>query len=675
MKSIKVRSVTVVHCLVLLMGINMLYTNALLANTEFIETEPNLDELSSATLYLKNTNGYLSAPVLDTSVKIDISGIVAKVELEQTFHNRSTDWVAGLYTFPLPDQAGVNKLEISIGERVILGEVLEKKLAEQEYEAAKQSGKVAGLVSQHRPNLFSTRFANVPPDEKITIKLGYIQTVPYTNDKYGLRIPLTLTPRYSNSQVQDPTDITPPQVRLDSNTESVGNSVSIKGTLHGSFTDNGVHSLSHMLSTRAGDSSIEFSVLGSNHLDRDFILEWVPVTSNMPTIQAWKETVKGEEYLLATVQPPAAKSDIPDVPRELILVIDTSGSMAGTSIEAAKSALLSALSGLSHLDKFNIIEFSSSFQALFTNPQAATSTNLDLGRRFTEKLNADGGTEMMPALQAALGFQQSGLLRQVVFITDGSVGYEDSVIKTVTKQLRGARLFTVGIGTAPNQWFMRKVAQAGRGTSQHIYSLSEAQAAMSELLYKLENPTLTDISLKFDDNSTEIAAEPIPDLYANEPVVIAAKLGSNASDFSITGTWDNALWEEHISLERTPYVNTGLSTIWAKSKIESLEDQQRLHQDPDFYKSLILKLSLDHQIVSRYASFLAVEKVVTRPADEVLSNKTVPNLMPHGNDMQPVSFPAGSTGSDMLFVLCLTLLMLSIYFWFFHNKKWTPNLK
>ena len=623
--------------------------------------EPNLDYVSSATLYLQNANGYFHAPILNSSVTMDISGIVANIEFKQEFHNQSNDWVEGLYTFPLPDSAAVNALNVTIGERTIVGEISEKKQAIKKYNEAKASGKVAGLVNQIRPNLFTTRFANVAPGESISITLRYIQTVSFGSDRYSLRIPLTLTPRYSNNSVSDVVNISPPQVPIAATTgHTMDHSVSVSGHLVGDYSMEQIDSPSHALDKQAVNEKLQFSLDNEYVLDRDFILEWKPTASVQPAISVWREKVENVEYLLATIQPPTSKADIPDTARELILVVDTSGSMAGASIQAAKSALRSAMSGLSHHDKFNIIEFNSQHNTLFTSPQFASENNQLLAMAFINNLHADGGTEMMPALRDALGYQQSGLLRQVVFVTDGSVGYEESVITAVTRQLRGARLFTVGIGTAPNEWFMRKVAEAGRGSAEFITNPVDAEQVMGRLLYKLETPALTGISISVDDATTEVVPEVIPDLYADAPVIVAAKLGEQATELFVKGDWGGALWEARFSLADAPLVNTGLSTIWARRKIESLEDLQRFNTDPDYYKSAILSVALEHKLLSRYTSFVAVEQTVSRPSESQLNSKTVPNLMPHGNQMESVPFPSGSTGTDSLYLVSFIFALLAL---------------
>jgi len=642
--------------------VSQLYTTNTYAMEDADYPESNLEEISSGTLVLHSAHNVGYAPMLSSALQIDISGMIAKVELTQSFQNDTANWVEARYSFPLPDQSAVNSLIINVGDRTIVGEIKEKKQAEAQFQSAKQEGRVATLVKQHRPNLFFASVANIAPGETISVKLIYIQHAAYHDDLYSLRIPLTLTPRYFNDTVNAPDELTVPQISLPSGSplETLSHRVSINGTVHGTHSHQTFSSPSHRLNLSNIDEATQFELSDVTYLDRDFLLEWSDSKEMQPIVRVWRETVDAEDYLLASILPPGAEDNLPEQPRELIVVIDTSGSMAGDSMPAAISALVNALSGLRANDKFNIIEFDDTHRALFETPQFANTENLAAGRLFAQRLYADGGTEMLPALQTAMNYPHTEMLRQIVFITDGSVNYEESVIESVARQLRGARLFTVGIGAAPNQWFMRKVAQAGRGTAVHISKVQDVGKVMSRLLDKLEKPVLTNIAVQIDDPSSDVVPNPIPDLYANEPVVVAARLGSKATSLTVTGRWGNQPWEQRVDFKDSPFVNTGLSSVWARRKIEHFEDKQRSHSDPEYYKSIILRLALNHQLLSRYTSFVAIEEEISRPQAADLKLGAVPNLKPAVTPVQSVTLPQGSAGSDTLLLLGLLMALLAL---------------
>jgi Ca-activated chloride channel family protein len=227
----------------------------------------------------------------------------------------------------------------------------------------------------------------------------------------------------------------------------------------------------------------------------DFELVWRPVPDASPRAMLFSEVIQDRKHLLLMLLPPNELSTASEpVARELIFVIDTSGSMHGTSIEQAKKALTVALGGLRPVDRFNVIQFNSSTSAFRRAGVPATQANVDGARRYIHGLEADGGTEMRPALKRALrGDSEKGALRQIIFVTDGSVGNEEELFGLIEDQLGGSRLFTVGIGSAPNGWFMRKAAELGRGTYTYVSALHEVEERMDRLFRKLEQPQVTGI--------------------------------------------------------------------------------------------------------------------------------------------------------------------------------------
>lgn len=628
-------------------------------------TQPDYDEVSTGTLYLQDQSTYFDAPLLTSSVRMTITGIVAKVTLEQTFSNDGASWVEGTYVFPLPDNAAVNAMRITVGEKVIVGSIAEKVKAEQIYQAAKDAGQIASLVKQERPNLFTSRITNIPPGQSINTTISYTQTIDYRQDRFSLTFPMTLTPRYSNATVDsvDANAITPPQgypEQITGPTTDLSINFWPDDSSGQSFSM--INSPSHELSLIENDRFTTISLPSSVPMDRDFVLQWSPSTGATPIISTWLETVAERDYLLAMIVPPEVESTPTDLNRELILVIDTSGSMAGQSMEAAKHALQIAIDGLSETDRFNIVAFDSTTRRLFSHSRPAATRSLEQARRFVNALQADGGTEMSAALRQALANPIKGYLRQVVFITDGSVGNEEALFGQIQQQLRSARLFTVGIGSAPNNWFMKKAAQAGRGTFITIPDTSEARKKMTTLFRQIESPALTDLDIAWLGAPADVAPSPLHDLYLGEPLIFSAELGDNTTGFRITGNLGQTPWEQTITLDDAPASGSGLSTVWARQKITSLLDQQRFSDDAELFKPLVTHIALDHQVLSPYTSFVAVDESPSRPTNELLASGRIPNLMPAGSAMQPVLVPQGAAGVDTLWLfsaLCAALSWLS----------------
>ena len=261
--------------------------------------------------------------------------------------------------------------------------------------------------------------------------------------------------------------------------------------------------------------------------DRDFELTWKPVAEKAPSVGLFREHVGNADYLLAFVTPPSVEqAEQKPLPREVIFVIDNSGSMGGTSIVQAKASLIYALGRLQPGDRFNVIRFDHTMDVLFPNSVPADAPHIGHATSFVNALQAAGGTEMVPAMRAALTDNANGdtnTLRQVVFLTDGAIGNEQQLFETITAMRGRSRVFMVGIGSAPNTYLMTRAAELGRGAFTHIGSVDQVEERMRDLFAKLENPAVTGLTVKFSDATAEITPAVIPDLYRDEPLVLAAE--------------------------------------------------------------------------------------------------------------------------------------------------------
>lgn len=394
--------------------------------------------------------------------------------------------------------------------------------------------------------------------------------------------------------------------------------------------------------------------------DHDFELSWVPVVGSEPAIALFREPTDQGEHVLLMFMPPQETRRV-GTPREVIFVIDTSGSMAGTSIEQARAALLNGLHTLQPADRFTVIQFNSVHEALFADPVAASPENLARAYRYVNGLHADGGTEILPALLTALSMPESSEhLRQVVFITDAAVGNEDELMMTIHEQLGSARLFTVGIGAAPNGHFLRNAARAGRGTFTYIGSTSEVEHKMGELLRKLTSPVLTDIELRWPAGiEPQYAPGTIGDLYAGEPIVVTARLPSAAQGtLTISGRTSGA-WTRQIWLDRIQR-RTGVASLWARNRIGDLMDSRASGATDESIRSNVLPLALQYQLVSSYTSLVAVDRTPARPAGESLHSRRVQNTKPNGLDWPAEGMPSTATPAQLNFAIGALLLLAAL---------------
>ncbi len=651
------------------------------------ETTPRMapitvDQVQRGSLLLRLASGGVSvdAPMLKTDVKMDVSGIMARVSVQQKFKNIGREWAEGVYVFPLPEEAAVDRMRLRIGERIIEGEIKEKAEARRTYEKAKREGKRASLLRQERPNIFTTAVANIGPGEEVVVEIEYQQNLRYDQGQFKIRFPLVVGPRYipgspvmkddikgfqasgwakDTDQVPDASKITPPV--LDPSHGKI-NQVSIQVDLNAGFPLAQVVSSYHKMDSSDDGDGVRHLTLHDEQVpaDRDFELAWHPTTGNAPQAALFQEDWSGADYALVMVMPPA-KSAIARIPREVVFVIDTSGSMHGGSIDQARAALQLALKRLQPGDRFNVIQCNSDTDALFVNAVAATPGNINRAMNYVAGLHADGGTEMLSALQLALRERApEGMLRQVIFLTDGSVGNEEQLFSTIQQRLGSSRLFTVGIGSAPNSFFMTRAAQFGRGTFTYIGKVDEVKQKMAQLFSKLESPVLRDISVNLkDSDKVEIWPKRIPDLYLGEPLLLAIRMEQPLAEMNLTGMLDGKSWSRKIGLKGGAS-SKGVHLLWARRKIADLMDQKARGSDEGEIRKAVLDLALTHKLVSKYTSLVAVDKTPARPVNQPLKKKQIPTNLPHGWSGNKVfgSMPQSATPAPLNFLLGLFGLLI-----------------
>ena len=649
--------------------------------THQVRAEEHTEHTESGQLIAVTKEGHVR-PMLhvNTEVDVDINGMIAKVVYRQQFKNDSLDWQEAIYQFPLAEHAAVNHMEMTLGNRRILGQIKEKQEAKRIYEQAKSDGKRAAITEQQRPNLFTQKVANIGPGEEITVELHYIQPLLYQHGQFDFYLPTTLTPRYipgnpipmdfteerqvsinahgwgvPTDEVPDAAEITPHMIAA--NDDDLINPISISIRLNTGFVVSALTSPLHQIdAVREGDSYRVTLQNGQTSMDRDFRLQWQPIQQQAPEAALFSQALEGEHYLNLMLMPPRVTS-APSMPREMIFVMDTSGSMDGVSIQQARSSLLTALNRLRPNDRFNLIEFNSTHTTLFDEAQLVSPQSIAKAKAFIRTLRAQGGTNMSSALNAALHTNApEGYLKQVVFVTDGAVGNETSLFNTIQQKLGDARLFTVGIGSAPNSFFMTKAAQFGRGSFTFIHRQSEVQQRMSELFSQLESPMLTDIRLQWPFE-VEQYPERSPDLYAGQPLVISAKTAHLSGKLVVTGKIGGERWRREISLDNTvDKPDSGVGTVWARSKIETLMDKMIIQGKSTALKEAVVNVALTHKLVTQFTSLVAVEEEITRTRAD-LRTTPVPNAVAKGQVQQLQSYPQTSTG--ILGYLVLSLILLS----------------
>lgn len=625
------------------------------------------------TLALLLEDRAVEAPILSAEFDVEISGMIGRTRVRQRFRNPTEHWVEAIYLYPLPAGAAVDRLSLAIGDRRIDGEIRERARAHETYREAKREGRAASLVEQKRSNLYTTSIANIGPGTTVYIDIEYQQTLSFDAGEFSLRIPLVAGPRYRPTTLRtvggeivmpgaaSVARITP-QLRPPGT--APGNGVAIRVRLDAGFPLADLRSLYHRVEQRASADNVYSIVLSDDSVpaDRDFVLRWRARPEAVPRAAVFRERTNGHDYAMLMLVPPEG-TDERVLPRDLVFVIDTSGSMDGTSIEQARDALVFALERLRPDDRFNIIRFATSTELLFPEPVAATSSQIQTAIGYVRGLRSRGGTEMFPALNAALRqfrFSSERRVRQVVFITDGNVANEDVLFDLITAAPVDARLFTVGIGSAPNAYFMTGAARHGRGSYVYIGDISEVGDKMSALFSKIERPVLSDVTIGWPDEAgLEFYPERVGDLFAGEPLLISVR-GKLPPEIRVSGIVAGADWSETLPLrgERSP----GVAVNWARARIRHLLGQRHRAAPGDPVYDAVVATALEHQQVSPYTSLVAVDRAPLRPSENRLESTVVPLNLPAGWRYAGLvgRLPAGATGAPRLLLIAVVFVSLSI---------------
>lgn len=603
-------------------------------------------DAKTGTLMLHSPSGYTPAPKVSTEVAIEVKGIVARTRVTQLFHNPGAEFVEGVYVFPLPEKAAVDRLWMKIGERTIEGRIQEKAAARVTYEKARNEGRKASLVEQQRPNLFTNSVAHIGPGDRIEIKIEYQQSLTYDNGRYRLRFPLAVTPRYDPMPDEPKAEEGLRPAVYAPKSQSLVNPVDIVAVIDAGVPLADVVSSYHDTVMEKVDGGHRVAVMlakAQEEADRDFELTWSVAPGAAPRAAMFTHRTAETDYALVMVVPPQPsaeeKAAVQRLPRETILIVDTSGSMQGGPMTQALHALDFALTTLKPGDRFNIIEFNSITRAMWPGTLEATPANLAHAKQWIAGLSANGGTDMAPALALAFRHPEAaGYLRQIVFITDGAVSNEEYLFSIIAERLGSARLFTVGIGSAPNSHFMTRAAQFGRGTFTHIGDLREVQEKMAGLFSKIEAPVLRDVSIRWADGSAVETFPPrVPDLYLGEPVIVAAAAKAPLGPIVVSGVRGNQPWS--VALTPSPDSEAAsVGALWARFKIASLMDEITRGAHPASVRPRVVKVALEHHLVSAYTSLVAVDVAPTGPAEA--KTAMVAGNLPHGMTLPQTDTPA-----------------------------------
>ncbi len=572
-------------------------------------------------------------PLRHTDVRAEITGHLAHVVVTQAFQNPYDRKIEAVYVFPLPDRAAVDDMQIVVEGFTIKGVIKKREEARAVYQAARRAGQVAGLLDQERPNIFTQSVANILPGSDVVVTIRYYETLPHESGSFTFSFPMVVGPRFApgTTEVPDAPRITPPI--LEPGLRS-GHDIALKVRIDGGRPVGDLASPSHRVEIEGGGAARAVVRLKPDDAipDKDFVLRY-RTDGPEPSLVVLPHRAEGDGSFLLLVQPEAAPPRAKITPKEMIFVVDCSGSMSGFPIEKVKEAMRYALAGLDALDTFQIIRFSNKAQAFEREPVLATPGNVDRALRYVDGLSGEGGTIMIEGVRAALGYPEDPQrLRIVSFMTDGYIGNEEAILRYLSDHLGGARLFSFGVGSSPNRYLLDRMAEFGRGAVEYMLPNESTQAPVRKFYDRIRSPYLTDITIDWADlKVTDLYPRVMPDLFLGQPLVLYGRYSRPGAGEVVLRARLGGKWFERrlrVDLPDRHEAGEAIATLWARARIEDLSNAQTRDPRPERIEE-ITEVALAHHLVSAFTSFVAVAEW-TRTGPEEPEATAVPVPLPDG---------------------------------------------
>lgn len=552
-------------------------------------------------------------PLEETTATVDVVGPIAHVTVAQTYANKGKTPLNARYVFPASTRAAVHGMRLVVGERIVEARIQERRQARATYERARAEGKSASLLEQQRANVFTMEVANVLPGDVVKVELRYTELLVPTDGVYELVYPTVVLPRYSNQpeaaapetdrwvkspylhEGKAPTYAFGFRARLTTGVPLQEVSVP---SHQATVTFDGQHQAQVALDpAEAG---------GGN---RDVVLRYWLAGAKVESGLVLQDG-PGGKYFLLTVEPPGrvATADIP--PREYVFIVDVSGSMHGFPLDTAKRLIDDLIGGLRPTDAFDVILFSGAHRTMAPRSVPATRENVRRALAFVGAERGGGGTELLPALQEAMSLPRTeGASRSFIVVTDGGISEEKAMFRYVRDHLGDANVFSFGIGSSVNRHLVDGVARAGMGESFVVTRPEEAPPIAAAFRRYVEAPVLTGIQVSYDGfEAREVEPRAVPDLLAQRPIVLQGKwTGTAAGTITVSGRTGRGRFEQVIDVAKAASRahDDALRYLWARTRLASLSDFSA-REESDEERAEITRLGLEHHLLTRHTSFVAV---------------------------------------------------------------------
>jgi Ca-activated chloride channel family protein len=606
---------------------------------------------------LRTEKGVLPLKALDVQARVD--GLLAETRVTQTFVNAHAEPLEATYIFPLPDRAAVTRFRLEVAGRVVEGELKERGAARKEYDEAIKEGHRAAITEEERPGVFTMRVGNLPPGETAKVELTLTGPLPYADGEATFRFPLVVAPRYipgtplpgpcvgegvaaDTDAVPDASRITPP-VLLPGFPNPVRLSLAVEFA-PSPLAPLALASSLHAVVEETTEKGRRVVVQPGERLNRDFILRFRVGAEKIVTSLSLQPDADGKEGTFAlTLVPPAGGTATK--PRDVVFVLDRSGSMGGWKIVAARRAMARMVDTLTDRDRFTVYAFDDVIETPrgFEGNKLVDATNHHRAQaaEFLAKIDARGGTEMAQPLAQGVG-ELNALAgdrktlaerdRILVLVTDGQVGNEDQILRELGKQLKNVRVFTLGVDRAVNEAFLKRLADLGGGASRLVESEDRLDAVMDDVHRHIGTAVLTNLRLEpaglaFVPGS--VVPSRMPDLFAGSPLTIMGRYTGSPQGAIALQARDAAgqMWQAEVKASRA--AGAAPATVWARGKLRDLEDRYVVAGGPELEKEIVAT-SLRFGVLCRFTAFVAVDRSAVVNAGGQVHGIVQPVEMPEG---------------------------------------------
>jgi Ca-activated chloride channel family protein len=608
-------------------------------------------------------------PLTEVSVQVRITGSLARTQLTHVFSNPYPDPLEAIYSFPLPHQAAVTALNMKIGSRVIHGIVQEREAARKTYEKARQAGQTASLVEQQRPNVFTQWVGNIRPGEKVSIVLTYVTNVDRRDGAYEMAIPTTIGPRYlgdrSNDGGQEARLALSGPVR---SARDAAPRLNVEVNLTTGMPIRMLNSPSHPFDIRGGSlevGQVMYIMRGVHAPDRDVLLTWRTAAAEPKMSLLTHRDAQGNGTFLLQVEPPWPPAPEWTAPRELIFVVDCSGSQEGAALEASRAAVLKALDSLREGDTFQIVRFEETSSSFASAPVEATAAQVAAAKTHVRSLVTGGGTELAAGLQASLGLPPDpSRLRIVAFFTDGQIGNEREVISQVRRLLGPARLFMFGCGSSTNRFLIDQMARVGRGAAEYLAPGEDAAPVVDRFERSIARQAVTDLALSLEGGTMRNGRpDPIPDLLSTRPAVILGRFrASAAAQFTLSGRVGGRTWSRSITASQEHHESSDdlLPVLWARAEIDHWLNDGPMQEDEARAKAEVTRLGLSFGLMTPFTSLVAVEERSRVSPGGKLRVERIPVVAPHGSPFAGNSAAAPEPAAWALMLIAMAIVAFAL---------------